>query len=190
MKILKWFLILVALLALVFFGKGLLTSSVEYECEVSVDKPVEEVWAVMSDTSRSGEWIEGYLRTEPISGDHGTVGAVSNIFVDNNGQELSMEETIKELIPNEKIAMTFTMDFMDMDYAMSVSEEGEGSKITSYSKATGNGIFAKYMVAFMPSAMKKQENKNLGLLRDAIENNTKDYGLGEENETADTAAVE
>jgi len=175
MKYLKYFLLLLALVALVFFGKGLLTKSVDYDSEVVVNKPVEEAWAVMSDETNLPEWIKGFQRTELVSGTANTVGAVSKVYVKENGKEMVMEETITAIEPNDHIEMTFSMDFMNMDYKMKMEEKDGKTHIRSTSSTVGNGIFAKSMIAFMPKAMKAQEDENMNTLKRLIEENTKDY---------------
>ncbi len=175
MKFLKYFLGIVVVLALVFIAMGFITPSISYESEVTVNKSAKESWAIMSDESKLPEWIEGYKKVELISGEKNAVGAVSNVYVEDNGQEMMMTETITKSIPNEVMAMTFTMDFMNMDYEVSFEEKGDQTIIRSKSKTTGNGIFAKSILSFMGSSMKSQEDKNLGNLKKLIDTNTKNY---------------
>jgi len=166
---------------------GLYTTSVLYECEVTVDKPAKEAWAVMQDESKVSEWISGYQKTEHLSGTPGTKGAVSNVYVVDQGQETVMKETITAIIPNKLMSMSFAMDFMDMNYEMRLQEKGNSTIIKTKSNTFGNGIFAKSILAFMPKSMKAQEEKNLNNLKRIIEENTKDYfptpviNLNEEN---------
>ncbi|MFD2564617.1 SRPBCC family protein [Aquimarina rubra] len=192
MKYLKYLLFLIIVLALIFFGKGMLTPSVSYESEIVVNKPANEAWAVMSDESNLPKWIEGYKRTELVSGTANTVGAISNVYVEDNGQEMMMEETITALKPNEHMAMTFTMDFMDMDYEILFKENDGKTNISSKSTTMGNGIFSKSLISFMKGFMKEQEDKNLSNLKRVIEENTKNYFPEPEIETQtviDTTAV-
>lgn len=175
MKYLKYIIIFLILIAIVFVGKGLLTPEVSYESEIVVNKPVKEAWAVMSDESRISEWLEGIKKMELVSGTANTVGAVSKIYVEENGQEMVMEETITAIKPNEHIAMTFTMDFMDMDYEMHLTQEDGKTRIKSNSKTTGNGFMARSILSFMKGTMKKQEDTNMNNLKTVIDNNTKNY---------------
>lgn len=175
MKYLKYLLGLIVLVAIIFFGKGLLTPSISYENEIVVNKSAAESWAVMSDESKLSQWIKEVKKIELVSGTANTVGAVSNVYVDEGGQEMVMKETITKLTPNELMAMTFTMDFMDMEYEMHMKEEGGKTTITSKSTTTGNGIFAKSMLSFMGGSMKAQEDNNLSNLKKLIEENTTVY---------------
>jgi len=122
MKYLKYILIAILLLLVIFFGRGLLTSSVSYENTVMVDKSMEEAWAVMSDNENLPKWIKGFVKTELVSGTENTVGAVSNIHISENGQDFIMQETITKIDPPKYLAMDFNMDFMNagMEYEMTL----------------------------------------------------------------------
>ncbi len=176
MKYLKYLLGLFLLLSLIFFLKGFFTPTISYDCEILVNKPANEAWAVMSDETKLPEWIKGFKRTELVSGTANSVGSVSNVYVEDRGQEMVMKETIMAVTPNELLAMQFSMDFMDMDYEITFNEQKNGKTlIRSKSTTTGNGIIAKSIVSFMTASMKAQEDANLNSLKKLIEENTKNY---------------
>lgn len=170
MKYLKYLLYVVVILVVIFFGNGMITPSISYENEVVVNKSVTEVWAVMEDDSRISEWLPVIDRIEPVSGEPGTVGAVSNIYVNENGEEMVMQETITAKTPNAHMAMTFTMDFMNMDYDMKLVEKEGKTHITTTSTTIGNGMFSKSILSFMSGTMSQQEDENLNRLKKVIEN--------------------
>jgi len=175
MKILKYVLAIIVLLIAVFLIKGAMTPSVNYECEIVVNKSAKEAWAVMSDEVNLPKWIKGYKRSELISGKENTVGSVTHVYVEDGGQEMMMEETITDLKLYELMAMQFTMDFMNMDYEMHFDEDDGKTTIRTKSTTVGNDIIAKSMISFMPSSMKAQEVENLNNLKTLIEDNTNDY---------------
>lgn len=166
---------IILLLLLLFFAKGLLTPSINYENEVVVDKSAKEAWAVMSDQSNMPKWISGFIKSELKSGTANTVGAVSDVYIEEAGEEMVMEETITAINEYEHMAMSFTMDFMDMDYEIYFKEDKGKTKITSKSSTEGNSLVAKSIISFMPSAMKEQEDKNLANLKKLINENTRNY---------------
>ena len=175
MKYLKYLLGLILLLVIIFFAKGLLTPSIYYESEVTVDKPANESWAVMSDEANLPKWIKGFKRTEHISGDVNQIGEISKVYVEDQGQEMIMEQTIIDVRKNELLAMSFKADFMDMEYDMLFDEKDGKTTIKTKSTTVGNGIFAKSLVSFMTSSMKTMEDANLESLKKLIEENTKEY---------------
>ncbi len=175
MKYLLYFLILILILAILFIALGFIRSSISYECEIKVDKPVAEAWAVMSDQEKLPEWIKGFKSTELVSGTANTVGAVSKIYVVDQGREMIMEETINKIRENEYLNMTFTMDFMNMDYDISFKAVDGQTFITTKSDVKGNSMISRSIVAIMPSQMKAQEEENLNNLKQLIESNSTDY---------------
>ena len=175
MKILKYLIILLAVLIIGFFALGFLRPTVEYSSTIVVDKPIEEAWAVMSDESRVSEWLKEVKRMEHVSGTPNTVGAVSNIYVDENGEEMMMKETIQKFNPPNQIAMNFHMDMMDMDYEMILKEKDGKVEITSNSITKANSLIFKSILAIVPSMMKAQEDINMNNLKKVINENTKNY---------------
>ena len=176
MKYLKYTLGLIALLGILFIAKGFITPSISYTSEVVVDKPMKEVWAVMNDESKTSQWIDGIKKQEHVSGEKGTIGAVTKYTFVENGQESIMLETIKALRPNEHIAMDFVMeDVMEMDYSMDTHVKDGKTHIKSSTTTRGIGVFMRSMVSFMQSTMQAQEDENLNNLKKLIESNTTDY---------------
>jgi uncharacterized protein YndB with AHSA1/START domain len=181
MKFLKYLLGFVVFLLVGFFTMGLLTAEVSYDCDIVVDKPLAECWAVSQDPDKISEWLMGFEKMEHISGTPGTVGAVSDIYFNHDGQEMVIRETITEIVADESISMTFTSDFMDMDYTLSMASVDGKTKISSNTTAVGNGLFSKSIMALVGSSMITQEETNLSYLKACIESNSKDYFPVEES---------
>jgi len=175
MKYLKYILGIILILVIGFFAIGLVKPQIKYDCEVIVDKSLEEAWAVGQDEEKMADWLIGYQKMESISGTPGTVGAVSDIYFNADGQEMVIRETIQEIKPYESITMDFDSDFMNMKYSMHMMEVDGKTKISSTTIAVGNGMFSKSMVAIMSSSFKVQEDINLAALKKTIESNQKQY---------------
>lgn len=175
MKYLKYILGLIAILVIGFFLMGIIKPELSYDCEIIVDKPAAESWALVQDEERMSEWLPGFQKIEHLSGTPGTVGAVSLVYFDNDGQQMSIRETITEIVPDKSISMTFEDDFMNMDYKMSLTSIDGKTKINSSTTAVGNGTISKSIMALMGGSIKAQEDTNLVNLKKVIEQNTKDY---------------
>lgn len=175
MKILKYIAIVIAVLFIGFLLLGLLKPEVSYDCEIVVDKPLAEAWAVTQDEAKMSEWLPGFQKVEHVSGTPGAVGAVSNVYFITEGQEMTIQETITKIVPNETIEMSFTSDFMNMDYKLNMTPVDGKTKISSNTTTIGNSIISNSMMALAGSTIKAQEETNLVNLKKAIEQNTKDY---------------
>ena len=142
---------------------------------MSVNKPAPEAWAVMSDESKLHNWITGYKKSELISGEKNTVGAVTDIYIEDQGREMVMQETITKFVPNKVMAMSFTSDFMNMDYEISLEDQGNKTMLNTKTSTQGTGMISKSMIALMKGSMFAQEEENLNKLKKVIEENTTDY---------------
>jgi carbon monoxide dehydrogenase subunit G len=175
MKYLKYVLGLIVVLAVAFFLMGVIKPEVSYDCEILVDKPLAESWAVTQDESKMSDWLPGFQKVEHISGTPGTTGAVSDVYFDNNGEQMVIRETVTAISPNESISMKFESDFMTMDYTLSMSEVDGKTKISSSTTTSGNGMISRSFMALFGGSIKQQEETNLSNLKSTIEKNNKAY---------------
>jgi lipopolysaccharide export LptBFGC system permease protein LptF len=176
MKYLKYLLGIIAILVLLFIAKGILTPTISYSSEIVVDKSVKEAWAVMNDESKISQWLKGINNIEPISGEKGTVGAVTRYTFSENGQESTVLETVTSIKPNEHIAMDFEMEgVMNMDYKLDFIDKDGKTLIKSSTITEGDGMFMRSMVSFMKGSMQTQEDENMNNLKKLIEENTTNY---------------
>lgn len=153
----------------------MIKTEVSYTCEIMVDKPLAESWAVTQDDAKMADWLPGFQKVEHISGTPGTNGAVSDVYFDNNGEQMVIRETVTALSPNESISMLFESDFMTMDYTLSMSEVDGKTKIISSTTTSGNGMISRSFMALFGGSIKQQEETNLSKLKSTIEKNNKAY---------------
>lgn len=178
MKFLKTFLGILVLLTLIFIGRGLLTPSINYTSETTVDKPIKEAWEVMQDESKITQWLEGIKDIKFVSGEKGTVGAVTEYTFVQNGAESTVIETIKAITPQKQIQMDFSAPgAMDMAYTVDYSTLDGKTLIKSTTDVVGQGFFMRCLIPWIKSSMTGQEDKNMANLKKLINENTTDYFL-------------
>lgn len=175
MKYLKYAIGIIAILILGFLSLGWIKPTVSYECEIMIEKPTTESWAVLQDTEKLSEWLSGFQKLEHISGSPGEIGAVSKVYFEENGQDMAIKETISNVVPNEYMSMLYESDFMNMNYELKLTSVNGQTKLTSNTVAEGNGVISKSIMALMGSMLKEQEESNLSNLKKTIEQNTKSY---------------
>lgn len=176
MKFLKYALGIILLLVLLFIAKGFITPTISYDSEITVDKSVEESWAVMNDESKTSQWLKDIKKIEHAGGEKGKVGAVTHYTFEDNGNESIVVETIKSIDPGKSISMDFVMEgVMTMDYKVEFMDENGKTKIKSATTTKGEGMMMRSMVSFMTGTMQAQEDENMANLQKLINENTTDY---------------
>ena len=180
MKILKYILIAILILVVIFFAFGIFQPSVSYGHEISVNKPIEEAWAVSQDETKYPLWLEGFQSMELLEGEPFQVGSKYKVIVNpGDGQpEFEMIETIVSIKDFDHVEMHFDSEFMDFEQVISVAESNGQTTLKTDSKVIGKNLMMRSMFAVMETLgglFTAQETKNLENLKIVIEENTTDY---------------
>ena len=175
MKYLKYILGILAVLFVGFLLIGVIKSEITYDCEIIVNKSIAESWAVTQDEEKLKDWLPTIQKVEHISGTPGTVGAISDVYFEADGEIMIIRETITDLVPEKSISMTYTSDFMNMDYTLNMSADNGKTKINTSTATEGNGMISKSMMVLIAGSIKAQEETNLANLKKTIESNSKEY---------------
>lgn len=182
MKILKYLFLIILVLLLLFIVLGLIKPSIQYGHEVSVNKTIEEAWAVHQDETRLSEWIKGFISIDLLSGQAGEVNSTYKVTINpGEGQEnFEMIETILSKKDLEQMTIHFDSEMMDFTQTTSFLQKDASTILKTTADAKGKGLLMRSMFAAMHlfgNTFQKQEAENLEALKRVIETNTKNYFL-------------
>jgi len=182
MKFLKFFILFILVLTILFILVGVLNPTINYGHEITVDKPIEEVWAIHQDETKYDQWLVGFKSIDLISGEASKVGSKYKIIVNpGDGQpDFEMIETIKSIKPNDHITLNFDSDMMFFDQTTSFKELNGKTTLKTDSEVKAKGLMMRSLFGLMDmigGSFQKQEVENIENLKKVIDNNTTDYGL-------------
>lgn len=180
MKIVKILLFIIIALILLFLLIGLVKPSISYGHEITVDKSVEESWAVILDETKYPLWLEGYKSIELIEGEKGAIGSKYKVIVNpGEGQpDFEMIETIVDFKANEFVNLHFDSEMMDFDQITYIAQMDGKTTVKTESTVLAKGIVMRSMFALMEmmtGSFTTQETKNIEALKVVINENTKNY---------------
>ncbi len=180
MKILRYALFAIVAIVLLFFAVGLFKPSIQYGHEITVEKPVKEVWAIVQDESKYDQWLEGYQSMELIEGNQNEPGSKYKVVVDpGEGQpEFEMIQTLMAIEEFDKVHLYYDSDFMDMDQHYTFSESDGKTTFSTQADVRPKGMMMRSMFALMEmfsGSFTTQETKNIEALKTVIEANTTNY---------------
>lgn len=180
MKILRYILLVILVIIPIFFVIGLMKPAVNYGHEITVNKSIEEAWAVTQDESKYSQWLDGFKSIDLISGEKNKVGSKYKVIVNpGEGQEdFEMTETLVALKEFDHVEMHFDSDMMDFEQIISFKENDGKTTVKTDSKVLGKGIMMRSMFAIMETltgSFTKQETYNVENLKKLIDENTTDY---------------
>ena len=128
---------------------------------IKIRKPKEEVVRYFADPQYLGEYQEGFVRKEHVSGEPQTPGAVSTLFYEGNGRKMELTETIT----TNNLPDTFEAFYhhKHMDNTMKCSFREIDANTTDYlyefEYTRINWVMPKLMAILFPGVYRKQGEK-------------------------------
>ena len=161
----------ILLLLLAFFAAGLIFPKVKYETVITIDRPLDTVFALFNDTSKLQEWMPTIKSIEQISGTSGAIGSIIKITTVNQGNVFEVMETLNEFIRNEKVSLQMEVGNMMKNNTFLFSSEGDQTKIVHKTIAQGTNYINRCISAFFKSMFKKIDRENLASFKKFAESN-------------------
>lgn len=128
---------------------------------VDIDQPKEKVAALFANPKYLGEYQNGFIRKELISGQEGENGAVSKMYYKHGKGEMELTETIiSNNLPDSFFA---SYHHKHMDNTLKTSFIVLGDSKTRYNTegeyTAFRGFIPKMMALFFPKMFEKQAQK-------------------------------
>ncbi|MGZ4518474.1 MAG: SRPBCC family protein [Mycobacteriaceae bacterium] len=106
---------------------------------ITVTKPLDEVFAYLSDFTTTTEWDPGTVKTVRIAGDGGVGTEYANIST-FAGRETQLDYVVHELIPNQRIALRGENKTVIARDTMTFRAKGSDTEVTYTADFTFKGI--------------------------------------------------
>lgn len=123
------------------------------ERTVRTDKPLDAVFAYLSDFTTTTEWDPGTVETVRVSGDGG-VGTVYRNTSKFAGRETQLTYTVVELVPGEKLALRGENKTVKALDTMTFTAVGTGTEVR-YSADFDFGLVTPVLSVLMRPFFKK-----------------------------------
>lgn len=140
------------------------------ERTVTVDQPVERVFAYLSDFTNTTEWDPGTVHTERVSGEGG-VGTRYHNTSRFLGRETELDYLVTESVPSERLVLrgenTTVVAHDTMTFVRTMTAAGEGTTVTYRADFEFKGI-AKLIAPLLAPAFRRLGDEAEKGLRTAL----------------------
>ncbi|MEO5569360.1 MAG: SRPBCC family protein [Bacteroidia bacterium] len=168
-KFLKYFVIVIVLIVVIFFSLGLLFRSHQYTISTTVNAPVEKTFAIFNDTTKLHEWLTGFKYMENIRGKPNEVGSKWKVVFVDHGKEISMNETVTAFKQDELVSFNIANDFMKSKNEIRFIPKGNSTEIIAKVSYRGTHIIQKSILTLFSGSVKKQQEESYILLKQLVE---------------------
>lgn len=163
---------LIAAAALALVVMGLFVHEVEYTATVRVDADMEDVWKLFADLDRRSEWLEGFERSEQLSGTPVAVGAKSKHYFEGGNTYF---ETITSVERHQLITTAISTDLFTGTVTTSFEDQGDAVRLQQRTVISGATFIWRAIMPLFKPLMQRQLIDSLDRFADLIEQNP---GLG------------
>ena len=133
---------------------------------VTVDKPVDKVFAYLSDFATTTEWDPGTVQTVRISGD-GAVGTEYRNTTRFAGRQTQLTYVVDELVPNQRIALRGENKTVIAHDTMTFRTSGSGTEVTYTADFTFKGL-TRFLAPLLKPALNRLGDRAEAGMRDAL----------------------
>lgn len=169
MKTIKIILGIITVLVVGFFLTGLIVKETNYTAQVSVNKPINEVFKTFNNSENIKNWIPEIKSFEVVNNNLGKTGSIYKLVVENQGEEISMTEKVLAFVPNEKVTLFFDAENMLKTDDYLFSEENGVTKITLNASCKSDSYIMACLFPYFKGTFKEQDQTYLNNFKEFVE---------------------
>jgi len=139
------------------------------EVSTTINRPIEEVFAVLSDLSNNPKWASGSVETPKKTSD-GPIGVGTTWHTVDKflGRRIESDAEYTEFEANRKIAATSKSGPFPVEFAMTLEPVPGGTRVSQVIEAEPGGFF-KLAEPLLVTIAKRQFQNDLDNLKDLME---------------------
>ena len=169
MKKIKIILGIISALILAFFLTGLFVQEVVYTNEVTINKPVNEVFTDFQNVELMKQWMPELKSIDVLEETPEKVGSTYKVVVENQGKLITMTEKVLAYEPNKRLTFYFDAENMLKTDDYIFTSEGNTTKLIQTSTCTSESYVMSCLFPYFKSALRKMSQQYLEQFKSASE---------------------
>ncbi len=130
MKVVKIILGIIVAISVVFFSTGFVVKEVVYSSQITVNKPLTEVFNTFTKVKNQKLWTPEIDRIVVENNNPQRVGSVYKLLIRNQDQQLITKQRVLAYTPNKEVSYRFNSEVMIRLEDYNFSSENRQTKIT------------------------------------------------------------
>jgi len=144
----------------------------KFKGTLEIKKSLQLVTELFIDPTYMGEYQDGFVRKELVSGSPGEVGTISNLYYSQNGRDLELTETITSNELPHSFEASYHHIHMDNTMKCNFTELDENKTRYDYEfeYTRINWIMPRLMAILFPGVYRRQGEKWMVNFKNFVEN--------------------
>ncbi len=170
-KILALLLIIIFSSAIAFVALGIFITEVEYENNLEINAPIDAVWDLLTDHSRSTEWMDQLEKFELLEGEHQRVGTKMLLEFESAQDQKPIRaiETITEIEKPQRFAFDMDTDLFTGNTEITLESKGNKTDLTAINKVSGKSVYWRSLLFLIKGHLQSQSQISYDNLKHILE---------------------
>lgn len=136
---------------------------------IRIDRPVEDVWAVVSDLDTHTAWRPALVEFRSLDEGPLEVGARIREVLRFGKREIEIEDVVTALDPPRRLALSGGWKAAEFDVEFLLEPEGAGTRVTMDWPFRPKSPLLRVATPFLKETMRRATREELEKLRDYVE---------------------
>jgi uncharacterized protein YndB with AHSA1/START domain len=168
-RILRGIIIFILLSFAYIVYMGLTNESSQVITEVEIATGPADVYRVLVDPQRAGEWLTGLSSIERISGEEMAEGAQYRIVFIEGGKAIEMTETVRKREEDRLLVFDLESEFMISNMEISLEPTETGTLVREVQTISGKDFMTRAMTGTFKRSIAERSRMIYGNLKELVE---------------------
>jgi len=169
MKAIKIILGFITFLVLAFFATGFFVPEITYTTAVQIKQPLDVVFTDFQNTEMLKKWVPEIKSITPLNEVPGKVGSTYQIVVVNEGQTLTMSETVLAYEENKQLTLSMEGGGMLKTNAYTFSYANGLTTLTQQSTCSSNSHIMSCVFPYFKGVLQGKDQAYLDAFKKLLE---------------------
>lgn len=138
------------------------------DTDITIDRPIDEVYAVLADPNRIPEWATGALEVKHVSGAPGQEGAIYAQTGRFLGRPVQLSYKVTGAEPGKRLAIQTVSGPIPIKFEYRFRPVGESTEVHATAEGEASNFF-KLAEPLLATAARRQMVTEFGNLKDLLE---------------------
>jgi carbon monoxide dehydrogenase subunit G len=136
---------------------------------ISIARPPEDVWAVVSDLATHADWRPAIVELTQVSPGALAVGSRLREVLSWRGRELVLDDVVTALEPPRRLGISGGWSAAEFDLELVLEPDGDGTRVTMDWPLRPKSLLLRVAAPFLGGTMRKATREELELLKEYVE---------------------
>lgn len=144
--------------------------ALKHSTYVQINRPIQEVWDFFSDISKMEQWLEGFERSEHLSGELGEPDSTyKQYYTGPAGREVIFKERVLERVAPKRFSSLMRNNMLEMTVTTKLYEKGEKTEVISEVDVTFTNMVFRMFKSILKQEITGRQDRNFKKLKEILE---------------------